>query len=134
VRPLAAVVIAAVLGAAVALGACGRSEDQQVRAVVERFADASAKKDYQRICDELIATALSKKVETIGLPCEIAFKRGLDAVQDPRIKIRSVKITGSKASVAVHSTARNQPSSDDTLALVREGGDWKIAALAGAGP
>jgi hypothetical protein len=42
-----------------------------------------------------------------------------------------VTIKGDRASAKVHSTAANQPASDDTVALVREGGDWKIGALGG---
>ena len=43
----------------------------------------------------------------------------------------AITIKGDRASAKVHTTAANQPASDDTVALVREGGDWKIGALAG---
>ena len=36
-----------------------------------------------------------------------------------------------EASAKVHTTAANQAASDDTVALVKEGGDWKIGALSG---
>ncbi len=66
----------------------------------------------------------------MGLPCELAFKRGLDPVKDPKIRIDDVKVVKSKALVRVRTTAKNQPPSDDTLELVRQGGNWRISSLA----
>ena len=130
-RHVPAVVLAAVVLTA-SLAACGDepSDAERARAVVERFGDASAKKDYQRICDELIARALIAQVERIGLPCEIAFKRGLEDVRKPVLKVRSVRVTKDRARVAVHSTAAGQKPSNDTMTLVREDGEWRIASLA----
>jgi hypothetical protein len=39
-------------------------------------------------------------------------------------------VNGDKALVSVHSTASNQPPSDDTLSLVKQKGKWKISSLA----
>lgn len=126
--------IAAALIAAGGLSACGgKSDDDQVRAVVERFADAGAKQDYQRICDELITPALSQKVEQIGLPCEVAFRQGLKDVKDPKLTVTSVKVDGDKARVGVHSSAANQQPSDDTVEVVKVNGDWRISSLVGGG-
>ena len=120
----------AVLAGVAVIGGCGSSAvPNQPRAVVERFGKASAAHDYQEICDHLIAPALVSKVEQIGLPCELAFKRGLDKVRNAQIKIGIVRVIGSAAYVQVHSTASNQPPSDDTLKLVRTKGSWRIIAL-----
>jgi hypothetical protein len=120
------------LAAALSPAGCGSTSDsEQVRAVVERFGAASVNKDYQRICDELISVALVAKVEKIGLPCEIAFKRGLSDVRNPRLKVRSVRVNKDRAFVKVHTTATGQKASDDTMKLVREHGEWRIASLAG---
>ena len=126
--------VAVALVAVAGLSACGGdSDDDQVRAVVERFADAGAKQDYQRICDELITPALSKKVEEIGLPCEVAFRQGLKDVKKPTLTVRSVKVDGDKALVGVHSTALNQQPSDDTVEVVKVDGEWRISSLVGGG-
>ena len=130
-RPLAPIAVALV--AAAGFTACGKSEDDQVRAVVERFADAGAKQDYQRICDELITPELSKKVEEIGLPCEVAFRQGLKDVKNPTLTVRGVTVDGDKARVRVHSTAANQQPSDDTLLVVKQNGEWRISSLASGG-
>jgi hypothetical protein len=123
---------AALAAAAGALGACGRTQTpaDQVRDVVTRFGQASAKKDYQQICDRLIAKSLTANVEQFGLPCELAFKKGLGSVRRPKLVIRRVQVKGPDASVLVHSTAANQPPSDDVLRLRKEPGGWRITALA----
>ena len=127
-RPAVAVTVLV----AVLVAGCGsKSDSERVRAVVERFGAASVKKDYQRICDELISVELVAKVEKIGLPCEIAFKRGLGDVSNPRLTVRSVRVRKDRAFVVVHSTASGQKPSDDTIKLVREQGEWRIASLAG---
>lgn len=111
----------------------GTTPQDAVRDVVTRFGTASAKKDYQEICDQLISRSLSDNVEEYGLPCELAFKQGLDAVVRPKLVIRDLRVTGDVAKVRIHTTAANQPPSDDLLELRRADGKWQITAL-GAAP
>lgn len=117
----------------VVLAGCGgdaaSQEEQEVRGVVTAFGEASAKKDYQRICDDLLAKSLIKNVEQYGLPCEIAFKEGLGKVQAPRLTINAVTVNGDRASARVKTTAKSQFTSTDTLKLRRVDGQWRIAAL-----
>jgi hypothetical protein len=115
-------------------GSSGPSDTQQVRTAVTRFAKASAKKDYQQICDRLVSRSLIQTVEQIGLPCEAAFRRGLKDVRKPSLQIRKVRVSGTHALVSIHSTAANQKPSDDTLELIKEDGDWRIASLAAPEP
>ena len=121
---------------ALTLAACGGGSDKPsdadgVRATLAAFGEASAKHDYRRVCAELLAKPVIDSVRRAGLSCESAMKSALEGVQAPKIEVREVKITGDRASAKVHTTAANQPASDDTVALVKEGGDWKIGALGG---
>jgi hypothetical protein len=121
---------------ALTLAACGgagheRSDADRVRDTLGAFGAASAKHDYRRVCAELLAKPVIDSVRRAGLSCESAMKSALEGVQAPKIEVRKVTITGDRASARVHTTAANQPASDDTVALVKEGGDWKIGALAG---
>jgi hypothetical protein len=111
-------------------GGGGPSADQQVRAVVAKFGIATREKDYQEICDRLLADALVQKIEGVGLPCEAALQRGLGDVRAPTLEINEVSISRGRALVSIHTTAAGQAPSDDALQLVSEGGDWKIASLA----
>lgn len=114
-----------------ALAGCGAqgSPEADVRAVVTRFGEASARKDFQAICDELLAATLVKNVEQYGLPCELAFQKGLGDVQAPKLRLGAVRVDGDSASARVTTTAAGQQPSTDTLALRRIDGEWRIAAL-----
>lgn len=122
--------LAVVLAGATA--ACGRepSDTDRVRDAVEGFGTATREKDVQAICDEFLSRRLVVQVEEAGLPCEVAWQRALSAAQAPSLAIRTVAVREDRALVGVRSTAANQKPSDDVLELVREGGDWRIAALA----
>jgi hypothetical protein len=127
---------ALLLCGALTLAACGsagpkRSDADRVRDTLSAFGQASAKHDYRRVCAELLAKPVIDSVRRAGLSCESAMKSALEGVQSPKLEVRQVTIKGDRASAKVHSTAANQPASDDTVALVREGGDWKIGALSG---
>ena len=124
--PVVVAVVSALL-----LSACGRESDESaVRDTLQTFAEATSRKDYQRLCDDLFSEKLVAEVNKT-LPCEVALRRSdLDSARNPRIKVRSVKVKGDRASAQVRSTAANQPPSDDTVQLVREDEQWRIAALA----
>ena len=119
----------------VLLAGCGGgpSDTEQVHATVEAFGQATAAKDYQRLCDTLLAPKLIEKVESIGLPCEVALKQGLGDVKAPTLTIGAIKVDGDDATAQVNSTAAGQAPSKDTLKLQRVNGKWKIASLANEG-
>jgi hypothetical protein len=125
----------ALLAAAVALAACGHQRPTDaVHKTVDRFGKAVADKDYQELCDKLLARNLIAALEQSGVPCEIALKTGFGDAKSPKLSVRTVAVSGDKALVTVHSTAANQAPSDDTLALVKEHGTWKISSLAKPAP
>ncbi|HWK27335.1 MAG TPA: nuclear transport factor 2 family protein [Solirubrobacter sp.] len=120
------------LGAALVVCGCGGggpSDSERVHAVVEAFGKASAAKDYQRLCDSLLAPKLVEEVESAGLPCELALKQGLGDVTAPKLTIGTIRVDGDSATADVQSTAEGQQPSRDTLQLVRVGGSWRIASL-----
>ena len=129
---------ALLLCGALTLAACGgggdpeRSDADRVRDTLGAFGEASARHDYRRVCAELLAKPVIDSVRRAGLSLR---ERDEDrpARASTRRRSRSARspIKGNRASAKVHTTAANQPASDDTVALVREGGDWKIGALAG---
>ena len=127
--PARRLVLCALLGV-LALAACGRQSDETaVRETLESFADATARKDYQRLCDDVFSEKLVDEVNRT-LPCEVALRRSdLDAAREPRIEIRRIEVEGDRATAQVRTTAANQPASQDTVRLVREGEQWRIAAL-----
>src|SRR4051794_26181860 len=105
-RPFAAVL--AVSG--VLAGGCGGgpSDIEKVHDVVEGFGKASAAKDYQRLCDDLLAPKLVADVEAAGLPCEVALKQGLGEVASPTLTIGTIKVSGDAATADVQSSAKGE--------------------------
>src|SRR3954453_5210675 len=125
-RPLAALL--AVSGVFCGCGG-GPSDTERVHDVVEAFGEASAAKDYQRLCDDLLAPKLVSDVESAGLPCELALKQGLGDVSAPTLTIGTITVSGDSAPADVQSSARGEKPSRDTLQLVRVGDSWRIASL-----
>jgi len=103
--------------------------EARVRTVVTRFGEASARKDYQVICDELLAPSLVEAVVQYGLPCELALQRALGKVKNPEITLGVVTVHGDRASARVTTAAQGQFPSSDTLRLRRANDEWRIAAL-----
>ena len=123
--------IAAVLAVSGVLCGCGDgpSDTERVHDVVEAFGQASAAKDYQRLCDDLLAPKLVSEVEAAGLPCELALKQGLGDVSSPKLTIGAIRVNGDSATADVQSSAQGEEPSRDTLQLVRVDDSWRIASL-----
>jgi hypothetical protein len=107
----------------------GPSDTDRVHEVVAAFGQATAAKDYQRLCDQLLAPKLVGEVEQQGLPCEVALKQGLGEVEAPKLTIGEIKVNGDAATADVRSTATGEAPSRDTLKLVRVNDAWYIASL-----
>ena len=114
------------------LAGCGEpspAPEEQVRSTVAEFGRATAAKDYTKLCDRLLAPSLIEEVESIGLPCEVALRRGLGQVRDPRLTIGRIEVRGDRASAQIRTTATGEQPSEDTLELVNVDGTWKISSL-----
>lgn len=113
-----------------ALAACGEDPEGDVRATLDDFATATAKKDYQRLCDDIFSEKLVEEVRKV-VPCEVALGRSdLASAESPKLDVQSVKIEGDSATAVVSTTAKNQTPSKDTVRLVKEGETWRIQSLA----
>ena len=123
--------LAAVAAAWAGCGEQAPSETAQVRETLAAFGKATAAKDYQALCDRLLAPDLIADLKKIGLPCEIALQQGLGDVREPRLIIGAVTVTGKKANAEVRTSAAGQAPSRDTIALVKTDKGWRIASLAG---
>jgi predicted small lipoprotein YifL len=122
---LAAIALLLVAGC----GEQGPTPEEEVRAKVAEFSRATADKDYQALCDRILAPALIEELKSIGLPCEVALRQGLGDVREPRLTIGRVEVQGESASAQVRTSATGQEPSEDTLRLVNENGTWKISSL-----
>lgn len=122
------------LAAVPVFAGCGSSPADDVRATLHGFAEATAKRDYQALCDDYFAPALIDQVEQAGLPCEAAIRPEISSTEKPELDVRSVQVDGDRARAQVHTSAANQPASDDTIQLAKVRGEWRIVSLAETGP
>ena len=126
VRFLAPAIVLLVLAGC---GEGGPTPEEQVRSAVTEFGRATAAKDYQALCDRLLAPSLVEEVEAIGLPCEVAMRQGLGRVREPRLTIGRIDVREDRASAEIRTSAAGEQPSQDTLELVNVDGTWKISSL-----
>ena len=115
-----------------------RDDDALVRTSLERYEKASADKDYQTLCDELLASSYVKRAASTGLPCEVALRTALEDVRNPTLEVLSVEVNGDRAAARVRGSAAGQVPGEDVYTLVREDDSWRILppqpAATGAAP
>lgn len=131
IRVVSLLLCSAALGA----GGCGTrepSDEEQVRTTLSALSQATEAKDYRRLCRDVLARRLLEGIQRIGLPCEVALRQGLQDVEDPRMSIGRVDITGAKATAQVRTSAKGQTPSDDVVELIKEKAGWRVSSLAGA--
>jgi hypothetical protein len=122
----------ALLALAVVIAGCGEKEptdEEQVRTTLTAFSRATAAKDYQKLCDKLLAPSLISDLKKIGLPCEIALQQGLGDVRQPRLIVGTVTVNGSSAVAEVQTSAEGEAPSKDSIELEQTDAGWRIASL-----
>jgi hypothetical protein len=122
-RALASVVVLC------ALGGCGGTDKDQVRAKVEQFARAAASKDYNTICSDVLAPVLLERLAAGGISCERAMRIGLGGVRSPSVSIGPITVSGSTASVITVSGAKGQEAALTAIKLVRTNAGWRVTSL-----
>jgi hypothetical protein len=117
------------LAATAGCGSSGPSDAEQVRNVLARFSKATQQRDYTTLCDHVLAPKLLSGLQQIGLPCEIALRRSLGRVRNPRMTVGRVTVRGTTASAQIRTSAEGQQPSSDTIRLVKVKGGWRVSAL-----
>jgi hypothetical protein len=130
-RPVATrpVLLVVAVCALAGCGDSGPSDEQQVRATLAEFQRATAARDYRTLCDRILAPKLIETVQQVGLPCEVALRKGFAGVRDPRLSVGAIAVDDGKATAEVRSSAAGETPSRDTVELVRVGDGWRIASL-----
>jgi hypothetical protein len=110
----------------------GPNEDERVRATLDRYAAASRDKDYQTLCDSLLASDLVDRIRSAGLPCEVALRTGLENRKNPTLTVLGVEVSGDQALAKVRGSAAGEVPAVASYRLVREDDQWRIASSPGA--
>jgi hypothetical protein len=110
----------------------GPDADKQVRETLDRYAKASREKDYQALCDDLLSSELVDRIRSVGLPCEVALRTGLENRRNPTLKVLGVEVSGDQALARVYGGAVGEVPGTSTYRLLREDGSWRIATAPGS--
>jgi hypothetical protein len=123
--------IAALAALALVPAGCGAgpSDEEKVRQTLDDFGKATTNKDYQALCDRILAPKLIEKLKQVGLPCEVALQQSLGDVEDPRITIGKITVSDDLAKAEVRTSASGQKPSQDTVELVPVDDSWRISSL-----
>ncbi len=118
---LAAIVVVALLSVR-----GGRDDEVLVRESLTRYEKASRDKDYQTLCDDLLAASYVRQTASSGLPCEVALRTALEDVRNPTLDVLSVEVNGDRALARVRGAAAGQVPGEANYTLVREDDAWRI--------
>jgi hypothetical protein len=125
---LAAFVVARVSGQEDTPRVSGDARD--VVATVMQFETALAGRDWAGICARLYSARA--RAAAGGARCASTLAQSAGGLRDPRVRIVSVVVRGSAATVTVSASVNGRPPVVDAIQLVREGGQYRIAS-AGVG-
>jgi hypothetical protein len=129
-------VIAAVVAAA-ALGGCSLGGDEepkpaggavsQVARAIGALERATRARDWAAICDELFSAAARRRAG--GRDCALLLGETAGGVTKPSIRVLAIEFDGDRARTRVRTRSRGQSPVEDTIVLVREGGEWRVESL-----
>ncbi|MGB9184147.1 MAG: hypothetical protein WCB67_08770 [Solirubrobacteraceae bacterium] len=117
------------LGIAYALTGCGASPQNDVRAKIQQFASATAKRDVTILCDQVLAPTLVARLTVAGVSCQQAMRIFVSSVQHPTISISRVTVKGASASAVVLAGATGQRAALEKIQLVRAKHGWRLVSL-----
>lgn len=100
---------------------------KEVAEVVQKLGRATARRDFQTICDDLLASATRQQAG--GADCPAVLDQRARGVSRPKIVIESIAVAGGQAQVRVRTTAKGQAAVRDVIRLVREKGKFRVLAL-----
>jgi hypothetical protein len=130
-------VLAVVVAVIVVSRLSGREETPKISGTakdvvttVMQFETALSNRDWAGICSRLYSADARQAAG--GARCATTLAQSAGGLRNPRVRIISVTVRGQQASVRVAASVNGKPAVIDTIALVREGGRFRIAS-AGAG-
>jgi hypothetical protein len=111
-----------------------QGEQRAVAQTIEDLQSAGKKGDATKICDELLAPTLVDRIKRSGGDCAKVVDSALSDADSFELKVEKVTVNGNRATAVVKSETGKKDRTD-TIELVREGRNWKVASLgAGSAP
>lgn len=114
---------------ALALAGCGQSTQDAVRGKVQQLAQAAGQRDYDTICQQVLAPALVTRLVRNGISCPNAMRLALGGIRKPVVSVGKVVIRGARAWAITLTTAQGQKATLTAIALRRTPNGWRITSL-----
>lgn len=118
------------LAVALAIGGCGpvggQSDEDQVSDAVTELIEARNQRDFARVC-ELISRQQLEQFTRAGTSCEKSLPRIAQEGTTTTLRIEQVRVTGERASVDATVSQTGGAGRAQTILLLKEEGDWKVA-------
>jgi hypothetical protein len=105
-----------------------KGEQHAVAQVVSNLQSEATAGEAKKICKNLLSSAVTTRLNAAQGGCTQAVKSQLTEVDTPEATVESVQVTGTQATAHVKSIYAGKDRLG-TLALVKEGGKWKISGL-----
>ncbi len=115
--------------AASALGGCGSSDQDQIKAKVRQLTEAANAQDYAAICKDVLAPALVSRMVSSGVSCQYVMQLALASPQHRPFSIGKVTVKGSTAQAITLNGAKGQQGSVSALQLIKTSKGWRISSL-----
>ncbi len=100
---------------------------RQVAGAVAALDAATRAGRYKEICDELFTRAARRRAG--GRDCAALLRSATEDVRRPRVRLLSIRVKGKTAEARVRTRAAGERAVDETIALRRERGRFRIASL-----
>ena len=113
------------LAAVMALAACGESDQEQAREVVQDYVDASNSDDFERVC-ELYSDDFKDELSAADCP---EFVKEQSSGAETELELVEVRVSDDKATADLDSVSEQEGPARLSLQLEREGDDWKITGF-----
>jgi len=121
--------------AALALVACGGSDEDKIRDTYSSYSKALADGETEKACEYLTPQAVNRLKSLGAKSCPAALKQGFAALNRKqrsafkKVKITNVTVTGEKATITLE-FPKNSGIPTAPQALSKVDGDWKLEAAA----
>ena len=105
-------------------------DQRLVASTVEDFESAASKGDQDKICRDLLATALVRQYAQRGGTCEKAVDGALKDADSFNLTVEKVAINGQDATATVKAD-RGKNDINQAIVLVKQGAGWRISEFQG---
>jgi hypothetical protein len=107
-----------------------KGDQRLVANTVEDFESAASKGDQDKICRDLLATALVRQYAQRGGTCEKAVDGALKDADSFKLTVEKVAINGQDATATVKAD-RGKKDINQAIVLVKQGAGWRISEFQG---